>query len=258
MARSECFRRAARRNLPVDEKHGLVSDAKAARDVVRDDDARDTEALAHLLDEIVDHSARKRVEAARWLVINEDRRLEHERTRQAYTLAHTAGKFRGEFVRHRRWIETENFELVDDALLDLFACELGVFDEREGNVVHHVDGVEQGCVLVNHSEFFANTIEGSFVQSRNVFAIDENLSARWLVERNDEPQKRCFAGARAANDHRRFAAPRDQIDSAQNLLLAKGFAHVSQDNQLVVVRHVRVFVPPGRSSVSSRAKRFGS
>ncbi len=114
-------------DLPLDQEDGLVRDVEAARDVMRDDEARDPEALAHLLDQIVHHPARQRIEPARGLVVHEDDRLQHERARNPHPLPHSAGELARELLRDDVRIEPEVFQALKDALslrslLESFVC----------------------------------------------------------------------------------------------------------------------------------------
>ena len=56
----------------VDHEERLVRDAKRARHVVGDHDVRDMETSPSVLDEVVDHAARERIEPTGRLIVDQD------------------------------------------------------------------------------------------------------------------------------------------------------------------------------------------
>ena len=122
---------------------------------------------------------------------------------------------------------------MDDAVLHLALGHLRVLHERERHVVEDVDRVEERCVLVDHPELLPDLVERSLRQADDVVPIDEELAARRLLERYDEPKESGLPRARAANDDRRLAAPGNKVDPLQNLRLAVALADVAKHDNVV-------------------------
>ena len=130
---------------------------------------------ARLLDEVVDHAAGERIEAARRLVVDEDGRLEHQRAREADALAHAARELGRELRAATLSSRPRIVELVQHLRAALGGRELRVLDEREGDVVEHVDRVEERRVLVDHPELLPHPVELALAHGDDVLAVDEDL-----------------------------------------------------------------------------------
>ena len=128
------------------------------------------------------------------------------------------------------------FSFSTTLLADLALRELRVLDEREGDVVEHVDRVEERRVLVDHPELLADAVELALAHRDDVLAVDEDAAARRLLERHDQAEERRLAGAGAADDARRLAAPADEVDPAEDLGVAEGLAHSLEDDDVVARR----------------------
>ena len=81
-----------------------------------------------------------------------------------------------------------------------------MLDERKRDVVEDVDGVEERGVLVDHPELLPHAVEVALAQRDDVLAVDEDLAARGLLERDDEAEQRRLARAGAADDDRGLGA----------------------------------------------------
>src|ERR1700737_579683 len=90
------------------------------REIVGDEEQRQSEARLHIFQQIQDLSANGNVERRNRLVADDELGIENERARNADTLALPAGKFMRQASYHKRWVETHRAEDLADQLLPLF------------------------------------------------------------------------------------------------------------------------------------------
>src|SRR5256714_643403 len=83
-------------DLPLIEHRDARADGVSTPHVVRDDDARNTELLAHADHELVDDRARHGIESGGRLVVQDVLRLAGDRARDPDSLAHSSRKLGGE------------------------------------------------------------------------------------------------------------------------------------------------------------------
>jgi hypothetical protein len=71
-----------------------VTDHQSTLDVMRDDDGSEAQPILKRADECADLVGNDWVEAGGWLVIEYRARLQRDRARERYALAHSTGKLR--------------------------------------------------------------------------------------------------------------------------------------------------------------------
>ena len=102
---------------PFVEHRDAGADGVRAAHVVRDDDARDAESVAHADHELVDDGAGHRVEARGRLIVQDVLRAQRDRARDADALAHAAGQLGGKaLVDVRQVDEVERLVRRDPAI----------------------------------------------------------------------------------------------------------------------------------------------
>jgi hypothetical protein len=229
----EVVRSAGGDDLAADEQEGLVGDAQGARHVVGDDHAGDVEAVAGLLDQVVDHAAGDGVEAARRLVVDEDLRLEHERAREADALALAARQL----ARHAgspfprcpsslsmsstfvRWIPSRHLLAV------LAQGEHDVFEDRQR--------VEQRRVLEDHAEPLRTRFSSTSPRGAMSVAVDPDVPGGRLLEADQHPQQGGLARARAADDNGGLVALEVHGDPPQDQGVPEALDHVVHEDVIV-------------------------
>ena len=177
-----------RRDLAVDQEAREVRDAERAGHVVRDDHVGDLEEIAHLFDEVVDHARGVRVEPAGRLVVDQNRRLEHERARQADALAHAARELRREQLLGA--CEPQELELLGDLRRGSRSRELGVLAQGERDVVHDVERIEQRGVLKDHPELSAHRFSSTSSSGRRCLRRRRRCAPRSAVEARSSSRMR--------------------------------------------------------------------
>src|SRR5690606_22743578 len=198
-----------------------VGDAERTGHVVRNDDAGDLKAIASVDDHLVHEACGDRIEAARGLVVEDDLGFEHEGPGEGDALAHTAGELAREALLDA--FEPQRLELVEDALADLFALPiLAVFVEGNGDVVAHVQRVEQGGVLEDHAHLAAHRGQAPLVHGDQVVPVEIDGARRRLVEADEELEQGRLPGPRTPDDDL-DVAPRDaHVDARQRREIAEG------------------------------------
>jgi len=94
----QIIRRPGRHHPPLDQQERPVRDAERARHVVADHQVGRPEALPGLLDQVIHQPRGQRVQPRRGLVVDQDLRLQHQRSRQAHPLALPSAQLRREQV----------------------------------------------------------------------------------------------------------------------------------------------------------------
>ncbi|CAN93297.1 hypothetical protein predicted by Glimmer/Critica [Sorangium cellulosum So ce56] len=236
----QLVRRPRRDDAPLDHEERLVRDAERARHVVRDHHARHLEARPRLLDQIVDHPARQRIEPAGRLVVDEDLGLQHQRARQAHALALPAGQLR----RHPVLLvlEAERVQHAHDLVADVpLRHVLPVLAQRERHVVEDRQRVEQRRVLEHHAEPLAHPVHLEIIERAHVHAVDPDVTGGRPLQPDEQPEQRGLASARPADDHRRLGPPEVHGDAVQHLRRPERFLDVVDEEvipRLPPRRHV--------------------
>jgi hypothetical protein len=170
-------------DLAVVEHRDPATDRVRAPHVVRYDDGRDTELLAHPDHQLVDDRARDRVETRGRFIVEDVLRAKSDRAGDTDALPHAAGQLRRVAVDDSRKID--EIQRLHDALMDLVLGELLLFPQSHRHVVADGERVEEGGELEDVADPRAQRIEISAAQARHLEVIHEHLAGVRLEEAND-------------------------------------------------------------------------
>ena len=120
--------------------------------------------------------------------------------------------------------ELDEREHLVDLLLDLVARQL-LLAQRKRHVFEHVQFVDQVERLEDHADMRA-IFRGVDAFTGDIFAVVENIAARWRFQQIHAAQQRRFAGAGRADDGDHVAFFDIKVDIAQDFVRAKGLAQV--------------------------------
>ncbi len=194
----------AQRDAPVGARGQVV--------VVRDEDERRPVAPVHLDHEVEDVPAVARVEVARRLVGQKDRRLVGEGARDGHALLLAARELRRIVVRARRQLHV--FEESPRTFARVAAA--GNLQRREHVLKRRhrrdeVEGLEDEAELAA-----AEPRQRVLAHARNLFAVDENAPRRRRVKPCDETEQSGLAAARRPDDGDELAVGNLQVKLAQD------------------------------------------
>ena len=102
----------------------------------------------------VDAAGAVRVEAGGRFVEKQQLRVERQRARQRRAFEHAAAQFRGILQPGLR-LQAGQGDLPGGDLIDQRVVEIGVFAQRQADVVQHVERAEQAAVLEHHAPALA-------------------------------------------------------------------------------------------------------
>ncbi|MFT3928532.1 MAG: hypothetical protein QM778_38740 [Myxococcales bacterium] len=124
----------------------------------------------------------------------------------------------------------ERLELLIHACGDLGAREREVFSQREGHVVEHVEGVEQGGVLEHHAHLDPHLGEGGFLERQDILAVDLDAPGVRPLEHQKLTQEHGLAGAADADQYVGRSAHHVEGDAPQDRVLVVALLNVDHAN----------------------------
>jgi len=172
--------------------------------VVRDEDEGDADVVLDRLQLDLQFLAEPRVQGAQGLVEEQDARLEHERTRERDALLLPTGELRGPAVLEA----LQANELEDPAHLALpFLLVEPLVLEPEGHVCCDVEVGEERVALKHR-------VDVPLVRRdlRHVCAVQDDATARRLLEARDHPERRRLAAARRPEQGEELGRRHVQVD----------------------------------------------
>ena len=122
-----------------------IRDKVGAGQIVRDHERGQSQSSLQIADQLVDLSARHRVEACRRLVIEHDLGFQCEGSCQRRALAHAAAQLAWKL--RLRPCQTDDVEKLGNPRAAAVTLANAVLVEREGDVVLHVQRVEERRAL---------------------------------------------------------------------------------------------------------------
>src|SRR5213080_3123936 len=126
---------------PAVQHDAVPGNREDAPQLVRDDDRRHAEAGIQGGDEVVELRGGDRIEAGRWLVEEQQRRVERQRARDPGAFLHAARDLRREVVLEA--LESNQAELRPDDRVDRVAVELRPLRQRELDVLREGHRAEE-------------------------------------------------------------------------------------------------------------------
>ena len=191
-----------------------------------DHDRARPERIVEPADQLPDDAQRDRIEAGERLVVHDQHRVERNRARQRDTACHAARELRG--LQRRRTPQADGIELHQHEVANQFGRQVGMFAQRERDVVEHRHVGEQRAELEQHPHAPAQRIELAGRQARQVLARDVHDPAAGPQLPADQAQQSRLATAAAAHDRHHLPARDVEIDAAQDDPLAVCEANVLQ------------------------------
>ena len=135
----------------------MVGDLLDRLQFVRHQHAGDAERLVERADQFQHLVQRHRIEADEGLVIENQHRIEHDRPRQRHAPRHATGQL----VRHqpRRAAQAHRLQLQQHQVADQHLRQFGVLAQRKRHVLEHVEIGQQGRVLEQVADAFAQLVQ---------------------------------------------------------------------------------------------------
>ncbi len=159
--------------LALVEHDHAIGDREDARELVRDDDERHAEVLGQAADQRVERRRRDGIEARRWLVEEQDHRIERHCARDRRALLHAARdrdrQMSGELLEpHQR-------ELHPADQVDRLGRQFRVFLQRQAHVLEQRHRAEQRARLVHDADLAQDRRARVPFRRGDVVAIDEDV-----------------------------------------------------------------------------------
>ena len=164
------------------QENGVVADGEDARQFMGDHDHGGAETVAKLSDQIVEQRGRHRVQSGRRFVEKQQFRIERQGPGHAGAFAHAAADFRRVVVLEPG--ETDERQLERHEVADVLARQIGVFAERQGDVLGEGHGTPEGALLIDDAELArrgprvrCGSTSHRLTPSRNTWPLDGLLEA---------------------------------------------------------------------------------
>ncbi len=158
-------------------------------------DQRQPSGPAQLAKERFDPLHVRRVEPREGLVAEDDLGIHDDRPGQGDAAEHPARELAGEQVVDA--LQSDGGESFLHGVADLVLSELRVLPERQGDVLEHRHGVEQGAFLEEHAETPAHPLDAAARQRCHVFSGDSDMARVRSLQAADHPQHGTLARAAA-------------------------------------------------------------
>src|SRR5690606_29080863 len=203
-----------------------VGDLAHARHVVGDGKGARAETAHAFDDEAVDDVRHNRVEAGRRLVEKDDLRLGGDRAGEGDPLLHAAGQLRRPELSYIR-AEADARQLLERDDLRLRSRHALTLDQAEGDVLPDRQAVEQRAALEEHPELGVHALALARREMHDVLSVDLDRAAIGVNDAEDRLEEHRLAGAGAADDDERLAAPDIEIHPLQHLLAAEALVQIA-------------------------------
>ena len=245
---------SAGRTLPDDRAlvdHGdAVGDFPRASHVVGDGERGRAELVSTRHDEVVDDIGHDGVEPGRRLVEEDDLGPGRDRAGEAHPLAHAAGE-RGRVEIGRVLTQTHLGEGLNGNASRLAARRAVRLDQTEGDVLPHLQAVEEGCVLEQHADPAHGGLARRAVVGQ-LLAVDGHAAGIGAQQAEQALEHHRLADAGAADDHHRFPGAHLEVEAVQHHLAGERLAEAAQGD-LGLVRAPAGAVVRGRAHWAKNA-----
>jgi hypothetical protein len=166
------------RPVPDDAAFGdevqVIDDLQRLVDVVGDDDRRDAERVVELTDELAHDAQRNRVEPRERLVVQDEHRIERDRTRQRHAPRHAARQLGG--TKLCCAAQADRVQLHQDEVANERLVELGVLAHGKSHVLVHRHVGEQRAELEQHADAPAQRVQPFARELLYRLAVDEHAA----------------------------------------------------------------------------------
>src|SRR5574344_1863403 len=200
LRRKSFVNRTVQQYVALMQKKNPVPDSLDAREFVRHDDDGHAEYIAELQQQIIQGTARHRIQTRGRFVTKEKFGFEDYRPGERGALAHTAGKFRRESVK--RVQQVNFFKGVRDHFAYNVVRKSGAVQlERERHVIKDRKARKERSALEQHAHARAHGIRNG-IDARAEFLVPErDRPGKRAFQPEDVVQKRGLAAARSAQDN---------------------------------------------------------
>ena len=154
--------------------------------VVRNHDAGQVELYLEALDQISQKLRHQRIDHGGRLVVQHALRTRRQRARDRNRSLHSRRKIGRQQIAHL--LHAHHLQEAVHNLINLVFAQFLSFAQREGNVLAHSQGIEQGSVLKNHRHFLADGFELLFGVVGDVFSGHDHTPGVRLQESHDVVQ----------------------------------------------------------------------
>jgi hypothetical protein len=179
-----------------------------------------------LEDQLTEQRGTDRIEARVGLVEEHDVRLEHQRSREPGSLAHSARELVGHLVAIGS--EADLRQTPVDDLADLLLALLRVLPEREGDVVKHIHRAEQRPVLEQQAELLAHVEQVVVRHVRHRIAVHQHVAVVGIEQAHHVLDAHRLARPRRSEDHGHHALGEAHIEPPQDLVAAERLVGVDE------------------------------
>src|SRR4051812_14506249 len=217
---------------PLPEDGDVLGHPLGGHDVVRDDDVRAAVLCVDLLDELAQQRGPNGIQTGVGLVEQDDVGVEHERAREAGTLAHATGELVRRLVP--RPLETHLAQPAHDDVLDLVLALVRVLPEGERDVVVEVHRAEQRAVLEQHAELLAHLEQLLVRHGGDRPAMDQDVARVGIEQPDHVLDADRLAGAGRPEDHRDPVVGDRQVQAAQDLVAPERLVHVDELDRMAL------------------------
>jgi hypothetical protein len=156
----------------------------------------------------------------------DDVRIQDERAREPRPLAHPARELVRHLVRGPR--QPDLPEAAGHDLPDLVLALVGVLAEREGDVVEHVHGAEEGAVLEQDPELLAHLEQLVVGHVRHRLTVHEHVALVRIQQADHVLDADGLPRPRGAEDHRDLVLGDAEVEAVQDRGAAEGLRHVDE------------------------------
>ena len=158
-------------------------------------------------------------------------RIEHERPREADTLAQSGGQIGWEFIAI--FFKVRLGELPAHYILDLILRFPSVMPQRQCEILCNGNGIEKGGVLKQKTDGFAHAQEASPIECGDLFLVNEYLASIRLQHPYHELQKNGLTCPAAAKNTKCLTTRDLEADTFQQWRRVEGFDICSKRTALV-------------------------
>ncbi len=228
---AELVRRTLHHDGAIVKHYQDIRDPKGAGHIVGHDDARDIQFVLELKDQLVDGVGPQRVQPGGGLVVQDDFGTKNDRPRQGHAFALPAG----ELCRHPvdGLSHAHHVQDLENPALACLGQNIGVFNQREGDVVANIHRVEQRALLEEESDLPPD--RGKISLAGRVYAgvFKPDFTSVGFEQTHDVFEHDRLAASAWPEDDRRPTPVECQVHLAQHLKLSERPTKANQSDDRV-------------------------
>src|SRR5262249_50579722 len=216
-----------------------IANLHRAFHIVGHDNARHLKSLLQTTDETIDAVGHYGIQPRSWFVVQDTRRLTNNSAREADAFTHSATQA----FRHLGVLALQFHHfphVVDSCTYRLHIAHAGLA-QRKRDILFHRHRIKERTTLEKNAHLLPDTSQLPFAHSDNVLAGNPDLTRIRLHQSDEMLKQNRFAATASSDNHERFTHCDIQIYSAQNPLVADGFAQIAHCNHRAIGRGRLIF-----------------